>query len=129
MKKQWTASALVMALGLAGPVLAQDDPMPPSDPDAQTPADKTSSAERDQAAQQASAVAGEEYVVQKGDTLSGLAERFLGSSGQWKEIADANSISNPDMISVGQKLEIPQGDSGAEPAAKPMPDTETPNER
>jgi nucleoid-associated protein YgaU len=57
--------------------------------------------------------------VQKGDTLSKIAERTLGSADHWKQIADANALSNPDMISVGQKLAIPQG---AEPAAKPSPD-------
>ncbi len=150
MKKQWTATALVMALGLAAPVLAQDDPMPPQDdssqpstrmpPDpgsdrgpgddggTQIPADKSSAADREQAAQPASAIAGEEYVVQKGDTLSTIAARTLGSAGQWKQIADANNLSNPNMISVGQKLNIPQ-DSKAEPAAKTFEEKSNPDER
>ena len=129
MKKQWSATALVMALGLAAPVLAQDNPLPPRDdstppqmqtpPDTgrstgtQAPADKGSSAARAQAAQQANGANGEEYVVQKGDTLSRLAERFLGSANQWKQIADANAIQNPNVISVGMKLNIPQSGQGS----------------
>jgi LysM repeat protein len=150
MKKQWTATALVMALGLAAPVLAQDDPMPPQDDPSQPtmpapddsgrtaptqtppatppPVDESKSADREQAAQPASAIAGEEYVVQKGDTLSNIAERTLGSAGQWKQIADANNLSNPNMISVGQKLNIPQG-SNAEPAAKTFEEKSNPDER
>jgi LysM repeat protein len=153
MRKQWTATALVMALGLAAPVLAQDDPIPPSNdptqrqtnPDTQpddgmtrdtpapmpppaetpAPADESTSADREAAVQ---ATSGEEYVVQKGDTLSGLAERFLGSAGQWKQIADANALQNPDMISVGQKLSIPQGSNEAEPASRPLDDEANPDQ-
>ena len=141
MTKQWTATALVMALGLAAPVFAQDDPMPPqSDPtqepadertqpdpgmERETPAPADTSADRE-AAQQAG-LNGEEYVVQSGDTLSGLAERFLGSADQWKQIADANGLQNPDMISVGQKLEIPQ--NGAAPASGSTDDEAAPEQQ
>lgn len=33
---------------------------------------------------------GTEYIVQTGDTLWGLAERFLGNGARWEEIANAN---------------------------------------
>jgi LysM repeat protein len=96
----------------------------------QAPADKESSADREQAAEERAnqpaadaQLNGEEYVVQTGDTLSGIAERFLGSADQWKQIAEANDIDNPDMISVGMKLEIPQGAS--EPTAEPSEPSES----
>jgi len=44
------------------------------------------------------------YIVQPGDTLAGLAQRF-GTTVQ--ELAALNSIVNPDLIYVGQSLRIP----------------------
>jgi NitT/TauT family transport system substrate-binding protein len=54
-----------------------------------------------------------EYVVQKGDTLSRLAERFYGSILKWEKIYAANreSVKNPHFIYIGQKLIIPADDS------------------
>jgi hypothetical protein len=46
----------------------------------------------------------QEYVVQKGDTLSKIGQK-LGV--QWKEIATLNQIKNVNLIRVGQKLKIP----------------------
>jgi nucleoid-associated protein YgaU len=110
MRKQWTTAALAISLGLAAPAFAQDDTM-------QAPVDKPSPAETERDAAQTTDLNGEEYVVQTGDTLSGIAERFLGSADQWQQIAQANDIQNPDMLSVGMKLEIPQGAS--EPTSQP----------
>ncbi len=45
-----------------------------------------------------------QYVVQPGDTLSGIAQQF-GTTTQ--AIAAANNISDPTLISVGQTLTIP----------------------
>src|SRR3990170_5681847 len=50
---------------------------------------------------------GEEYVVQEGDTLSEIAKEFLGSEEEWRPIAKANDIENPDKIIVGQRLHMP----------------------
>jgi len=49
----------------------------------------------------------EEYVVKQGDTLGDIAEEQLGSKEEWKLIARANNIDNPDKIYVGQRLSIP----------------------
>ncbi len=50
---------------------------------------------------------GEEYVVQPGDTLSGIAKEVLGSEGKWRAIAELNDIENPDRIFVGKRLHMP----------------------
>jgi LysM repeat protein len=49
---------------------------------------------------------GQEYVVQRGDTLYSIAQRY-GTTVD--AIQRANGIVNPWYISVGQKLVIPQG--------------------
>lgn len=48
------------------------------------------------------------YTVQAGDTLSAIAQKFYGDEMKYKDIAHANNIANPDMIQVGQKLQIPR---------------------
>lgn len=48
------------------------------------------------------------YVVKSGDDLGKIAAAFLGNPSRWREIWDANpQISNPDVISPGQVLQIP----------------------
>ena len=44
------------------------------------------------------------YVVQEGDTLSGIAEMFGVT---WDAIIQANSLQSQDSIFVGQELLIP----------------------
>lgn len=47
----------------------------------------------------------ETYVVQPGDTLSGIGAR-LGAN--WQEIARTNGITDPDLIYVGEVLTLPR---------------------
>lgn len=47
------------------------------------------------------------YIVQPGDTLSAIARDQLGDITAWPALAQANSLSNPDMLSVGQVLQLP----------------------
>ena len=49
------------------------------------------------------------HTVASGDTLSKLAKAYLGDAGRYKDIFNANKdqLSNPDLIKVGQKLNIP----------------------
>ena len=47
------------------------------------------------------------YTVVKGDTLWAIAKKYYGDGNRYPEIARANNISNPNIISVGQKLLIP----------------------
>jgi LysM repeat protein len=45
------------------------------------------------------------YVVQKGDSLSGIAKKFGVSAAK---LAAFNNITDPDKIQAGQKLNLPQ---------------------
>jgi LysM repeat protein len=58
---------------------------------------------------QASAQATRRYTVQRGDTLSSIAQRFYGSAGDWNRLYAANRsvLRNPNMIFPGQVLAIP----------------------
>jgi nucleoid-associated protein YgaU len=47
------------------------------------------------------------YVVKSGDTLSKISKSFYGTPNEYNKIAQANGISNPDKIQVGQELRIP----------------------
>jgi nucleoid-associated protein YgaU len=47
------------------------------------------------------------YVVKSGDNLSNISKSFYGSPNEYTKIAQANSISNPDKIQIGQQLKIP----------------------
>lgn len=55
----------------------------------------------------------EEYEVQYGDTLSGIAEQFLGSQGKYRRIYEINRdrMKSPDQLSVGMVLRIPPSQS------------------
>ena len=50
------------------------------------------------------------YTVKSGDTLSGIAKKFLGNANDYMDIFNANrdQLSDPDMIKPGQVLKIPQ---------------------
>lgn len=54
------------------------------------------------------AVSGETYTLEPGDTLSTVADK-LGVEGGWQSLADANldSISDPNLVFVGQVLQLP----------------------
>lgn len=47
------------------------------------------------------------YTVQSGDTLSKISHMFYGNSHEYMKIAQANGIDDPNLIQVGQELEIP----------------------
>ena len=49
------------------------------------------------------------HVVQKGDTLSAIAERTYGKASRWRDIYDANRdvLDDPDRIRPGQVLQLP----------------------
>ena len=45
------------------------------------------------------------YIVQKGDTLDKIAEKYYGKKSEWKRIAENNDVS-PRNLQIGQKLTI-----------------------
>jgi nucleoid-associated protein YgaU len=47
------------------------------------------------------------YVVKSGDSLSKIAKSYYGNVNDFKKIADANNIPDPDKIQAGQQLKIP----------------------
>ena len=59
--------------------------------------------------------AGDAYVVQPGDSLSGIARQLYGDSRRWPAILQANleCIEAPDRLYPNQTLEIPDPDSVA----------------
>lgn len=77
----------------------------------------------DMAHYQVSTVDGpENYIVQSGDMLSAIAERYGVSM---EAIVAANNLPNPDSLEVGQTLTIPVGTPQAPgPANKLIPDSE-----
>lgn len=71
--------------------------------------------------------AAEDYitvVVKKGDTLTGIAHKYLKDPKKWQEILEHNKIENPDMIRPGMKLKIPLSLLKDPPGSTPkQPDT------
>jgi len=51
----------------------------------------------------------EYYLIQKGDTLSHIAQRYYGKASRWRELFEANRevIQDPDKIFPGQKIRVP----------------------
>lgn len=49
------------------------------------------------------------HTVAKGDTLSALAQHYLGKASAWPQIFEANRdvLKDPDRIQIGQVLKIP----------------------
>ena len=47
------------------------------------------------------------YTVKKGDTLYGIAKKYLGDGSRYTEIVSLNSLSNPNLIYAGQVLKLP----------------------
>lgn len=50
----------------------------------------------------------EYHIVKPGETLSGISVKYYGDASQVAAIAKASGVSNPDLIKVGQKLQIPR---------------------
>lgn len=46
------------------------------------------------------------YTVVNGDTLSEIAEKYLGDASAYKQLAAINNIQNPDLIYVGQEIQL-----------------------
>lgn len=60
------------------------------------------------------------YTIKRGDTLAQIALRFYGDAKRYVDIAQANGITNPGMIRIGQILIIPDLSAQAGPAVTPV---------
>ena len=52
-----------------------------------------------------------EYTVKKGETLSGICQRELGSGKRWREVVELNKGDIPEdgIVRIGQTILLPQG--------------------
>lgn len=78
-------------------------------PAAETPAAATEApaATTAPAAAEAVAAAAKKYTVTLGDSLWKIAVATYGDGMLWTKIAEANKLKNPNLIGVGEELEIP----------------------
>ncbi len=60
------------------------------------------------------------YVIQEQDTLAKIAQKFYEDSDLYRKLAEYNGILNPDLIRVGQTIEIPSRRELAGPARPPV---------
>ncbi len=51
---------------------------------------------------------GDEYIIQKGDTLTSISKKYYGTIAKVEEICRLNGISPEDIIYAGQKLVLPE---------------------
>jgi LasA protease len=61
------------------------------------------------------------YFVQSGDTLSSIASRFGCTM---EDLVEANGISDPNLLQVGQQLQIPSSVADTGPAVQLLPNSE-----
>ncbi len=54
------------------------------------------------------AISGATYTVEEGDSLWNIAIRAYGDGYKWVDIANDNSLDNPDIIHVGNTLTLPR---------------------
>lgn len=50
----------------------------------------------------------EDYTVKWGESLWTIARSVYGDGGRWKDIAEINALSNPDLIVPDQRLDMPE---------------------
>jgi nucleoid-associated protein YgaU len=125
------AAAVVISMGLLGcagkksnkeatilppPAPLHSEPLPASLASAPTPvqqapapapAPAAAPAYVEQPEYTAPRATGRTYRIKPGDTLMKIARQEYNDASAWRRIADANSITNPDRILVGQEIVLP----------------------
>ncbi len=61
------------------------------------------------------------HVIQKGESLSILAEKYYGDKFKYPVIAAFNNMADPTKIEVGQKIKVPKPAAGTSPASSDQP--------
>ncbi len=97
---------LILPAG-AAPVVAQTPAQPVAA--AAKPAGPSTAKPVAASAPKASSKGGRSYKVQKGDTLSAIARRELGSASRAKDIQSMNPGLDPAKLKVGQTIQLPGG--------------------
>ncbi|MGJ4730889.1 LysM peptidoglycan-binding domain-containing protein [Luteimonas sp. SDU101] len=61
------------------------------------------------------------YTIEKGDTLSAIAQRVYGKASHWQRIFEANrdTLDNPDRIFPGQVITLPEIEQDGEGKGPP----------
>lgn len=67
------------------------------------------------------------HTVVSGDTLWGIAEKYLGSGAKYKQLVTWNNISNPDLIHIGQVIKLTNEGSGSGSSSSSTPTPTTSN--
>lgn len=65
---------------------------------------------------------GKYVTVQKGDTLSEIAQKYAGGASKYKQLATINNISNPNLIYIGQKIYLTKDGSSSSSSKKTSSD-------
>jgi LasA protease len=115
---QWTPEqATPLPTKVSTPTLAYN--LPPTNPPGSTLQSPTPDPPHSMAGNRTSA---QSYFVQSGDTLGGIAQRFNVSI---EELTQANNITDPNSLEIGQLLTIPAvTPQPTGPAEKIIPDSE-----
>ncbi|MFN4244507.1 MAG: LysM peptidoglycan-binding domain-containing protein, partial [Tepidisphaerales bacterium] len=103
--------------------ITQPTPMPPAPPQPKPePKPEPKPAPKPEPKPEPKAPGGT-VTVQKGDSLSKIAQRVLGDMNRWREIFELNrdKLSDPNKIYPGMVLKLPGGGNKPAPAPAPGP--------
>lgn len=87
-------------------VILASTPLPATTPVPSQSDSQTSSADAAPTPTSPAVQVGDAYIVQSGDSISGIATRYGVSV---NELLEANNLENPDFVFVGQRLFLPLG--------------------
>ncbi|MER6928912.1 hypothetical protein AB0E52_09240 [Micrococcus luteus] len=121
--------AAVMAIGAGSPAMALTPAETLQQPSISTslPADSLTSTQDDD---------GQEYTIQKGDTLTSIARTQLGDPGRWSELAsamegktqpDGQRMTDPNEIQAGWTVDLPSAGTGGSSSVAEAPSALTPS--